>query len=559
MNLFKRKKTTVIHDFKDSKDSHVPDGMLVKCSKCQKVIYNKLLGHYKICPSCGGHFRISAPLMLELVVDPHSFVETNPHMVPSNPINFPHYSKKIEELGSKLDVKEAVVTGQCTILGQPAMVCVMDSRFIMGSMGSVVGEKITQAFEYATANGLPMVIFTASGGARMQEGIISLMQMAKVSAAVQRHSQKGLLYVSVLTDPTTGGVTASFAMLGDIILAEPKSLVGFAGRRVIEQTMKQKLPPDFQGAEFMLAHGFVDKIVKRSDMKDMLGRILKIHSTKGGTPPVPHTERYLGNKDTRPGEVVETARKVTRPTALEIIQHMVTDFTQFHGDRNYRDDGAIVGGVGYLAGRPITVIATQKGHDLTENMATNFGQPHPEGYRKAHRLMEQAEKFGRPILTLINTSGAYCAAEAEERGQGQAIAQNLLAMSSFKVPIVAVIIGEGGSGGALALALADRVFMFEYSMYSILSPEGFASILWKDAGRAKEAANIMKLRPTDLLALEVIEGIIPEVKGGFEHSPEFSLGYLAKLVTQEFNTLEAMATEDMLEARYQRFRKFGAL
>ena len=562
MNLFKRKKKlTTIHEFQSRGESNVPDGMLVKCGKCQKVIYNKLLGDYKICPGCGGHFRIAAREMIALVTDPGSFEERDGDLVPKNPIKFPNYGKKIEELGSKLDTKEAVVTGLCTIHGEKTMLCVMDSRFIMGSMGSVVGEKITRAFEEATAHDLPIIIFTASGGARMQEGIISLMQMAKVSAAARRHSDAGLLYVSVLTDPTTGGVTASFAMLGDIILAEPKALVGFAGRRVIEQTIKQKLPADFQSAEFVQEHGFIDKIVKRSDMASTLGHILQMHNRKitaaGAANHVPF-DQYQGNGDIKPAEAVEISRKTTRPTSKDIISHILTDFIEFHGDRNFRDDSAVVGGVGYLCGNPVTVVSTQKGHNLDENVHTNFGQPHPEGYRKALRLMKQAEKFGRPVLALINTSGAYCAAGAEERGQGEAIAQNLLAMSGLKVPILAVIVGEGGSGGALALALADKVFMFEYSIYSILSPEGFASILWKDASRAKEAASVMKLRPVDLLELEVIEGVIPEAAGGFDNDMAFSLDYLTKLLVYEFDALTHKPVDELLDNRYRRFRKFGA-
>ncbi|MCL1788080.1 MAG: acetyl-CoA carboxylase carboxyl transferase subunit alpha, partial [Defluviitaleaceae bacterium] len=395
----------------------------------------------------------------------------------------------------------------------------------------------------------------------MQEGIISLMQMAKVSAAAGRHADAGLLYVTVLTCPTTGGVTASYAMLGDIILAEPQALVGFAGRRVIEGTIKQKLPADFQSAEFVQAHGFIDKIVKRSDMRDTLGRILQMHHRR---PPMPAAangapfDYYQGNADIKPAEAVEIARKTTRPTSRDMIGRLLTDFVELHGDRNFGDDGAVVGGIGYLCGCPVTVVSTQKGHNLDENLATNFGQPHPEGYRKALRLMKQAEKFGRPVLALINTSGAYPGIGAEERGQGAAIAQNLLALAGLKVPILAVIVGEGGSGGALALALADKVFMFEYSIYSILSPEGFASILWKDAKRAKEAAGVMKLRPTDLLALEVIEGVIPEVDGGFDNDVDFSLDYLTKLLVHELDVLSQKTTEEMLNDRYRRFRKFGA-
>ena len=564
MNLFKRKKYTTIPRPSVSAaatgEANVPDGILVKCTKCQRVIYNKLLGAEKVCPSCGKHFRISAREMIGLVADSGSFEEFDAELVPENPIDFPQYVEKIAELGSKLDIKEAVVSGRCAIHGKDAMLCAMDSRFIMGSMGSAVGEKITRAFELALEHRLPIVVFTASGGARMQEGIISLMQMAKVSAAVKRHSDAGLLYITVLTDPTTGGVTASYAMQGDIILAEPNALVGFAGRRVIEQTMKQSLPEDFQSAEFVLEHGFIDKIVKRTDMRDTLGRILKMHCESFANSEKPEVQfgHYKGNADIKPSDIVEVSRKVNRPTSKEIIVQIAADFIEFHGDRSFRDDAAIVGGIGYLDGRPITIISTQKGHSIEENMATNFGQPHPEGYRKALRLMKQAEKFGRPVLTLVNTSGAYCATGAEERGQGEAIAQNLFHMSGLKVPILTVIVGEGGSGGALGLALADKVFMFEYSTYSILSPEGFASILWRDSKRAKEAASVMKLRPVDLLDLQIIEGVIPEVEGGFANNVKFSLNHLAQLLSYEFNVLLQKTTEDLLNERYERFRKFGA-
>jgi len=215
--------------------------------------------------------------MMAIVADADSFEERDGELIPDNPIDYPGYAAKINGLGMSLDVKEAVVTGKCAIGGVAAMLCIMDNRFIMGSMGSVVGEKITRAFDEAAANRLPIVVFTASGGARMQEGIISLMQMAKVSAAVKRHSDAGLLYISVLTDPTTGGVAASFATLGDIIIAEPKVLIGFAGRRVIENTIRQRLPDDFQSAEFSLEHGFVDLIVERSAMRKTLGRLLRFH------------------------------------------------------------------------------------------------------------------------------------------------------------------------------------------------------------------------------------------------------------------------------------------
>ena len=259
----------------------VPDGC-VKCSSCGNVIEKKALGPLKICPKCAKLFRMNAKDRIKSIADEGSFEEFDINMEAKNPLNFPDYEVKIKSLQEKTGLKDAVKSGKCTIGGYPCVIAVMDSGFQMGSMGSVVGEKITRAFEYATANKLPIIVFTCSGGARMQEGIVSLMQMAKVSAACAKHSDAGQLYVTVVTDPTTGGVTASFAMLGDIILSEPKTLIGFAGRRVIEGTIKQKLPDEFQTAEFLLEHGFLDAVVEREKLPQTLKTILKLHSKKGG-------------------------------------------------------------------------------------------------------------------------------------------------------------------------------------------------------------------------------------------------------------------------------------
>lgn len=260
---------------------NIPSNFLFKCPRCQNVIFEEEFERaLKICPKCGYHSRITATERLLLTADEDSFVEYDSNLETLNPIDFPGYGDKIAKLKDATGLSEAVITGECTIDGQETVIGIMDSHFMMASMGSVVGEKITRAFEKATEKKLPVVMFTASGGARMQEGIVSLMQMAKTSGAVARHSDAGLLYITVMTDPTTGGVTASFASLGDIIIAEPKALIGFAGRRVIEATIKQHLPDEFQSAEFLLEHGFVDMIVNRRDMKCVLGRLLKYHSVE---------------------------------------------------------------------------------------------------------------------------------------------------------------------------------------------------------------------------------------------------------------------------------------
>ena len=262
--------------FNDGEEEYRPP--MFKCPRCQETSpLSKYEELHRVCPKCNYHGRLSSLERLAITVDKGSFKELNGSMKSANPLDFPDYSEKQAELRSSTGINEAVITGTATIKGSPVVIGIMDSRYMMGSMGSVVGEKITRAFEYATENKLPVVMFTASGGARMQEGIVSLMQMAKTSGAVKLHSEAGGLYISVMTDPTTGGVTASFASIGDIIIAEPKVLIGFAGRRVIEGTIKQKLPDDFQLAEFMFEKGFVDMIVERRKIRSVLSHLLKLH------------------------------------------------------------------------------------------------------------------------------------------------------------------------------------------------------------------------------------------------------------------------------------------
>ena len=263
---------------KNEKASDMLIGKWVKCDNCKEILYREdVHNNLSVCPNCGKHFRLSARRRIKQIADEDTFEEIGKDILTKDPLNFEGYLKKVEALKEKTKIEEAVKCGTCKINGEEVVLAVMDGNFLMGSMGSAVGERITLAIETSIQKRLPLIIFCVSGGARMQEGIVSLMQMAKTSAALAKHNQAGLLYISVLTDPTTGGVTASFASLGDIILAEPNALIGFAGPRVIEQTIKQKLPEGFQSAEFLLEHGFIDKIVERKDMKDVLTQIIKLH------------------------------------------------------------------------------------------------------------------------------------------------------------------------------------------------------------------------------------------------------------------------------------------
>ena len=574
----------------------VPEGLLKRCNKCGKGIFTE---DYKknlyICPKCGGYLRMPAQKRIEFLTEADSFEEWDTGLSTENPLHMIGYPDKIKALQDKTKLDEAVITGKARIGENEVALMVMDGRFLMASMGEVVGEKIARGVERATKEKLPVIIFTCSGGARMQEGMTSLMQMAKTSAALKRHSDAGLLYITVLTDPTTGGVTASFAMLGDIILSEPKALIGFAGPRVIEQTIHKKLPKGFQRSEFLLKHGFIDKIVERKDMKTVLEQILTMHrlTTKhsgivkntGAVSEIntdlntvnPSSKREdvqaVSNKNAgksrkqklslaqkkRAGEKtawerVLTSREKDRPVGEDYIYGLFEEFIEFHGDRNFGDDAAICGGIAYFQGKPVTVIAQMKGKSTAENIARNFGMPEPEGYRKALRLMKQAEKFHRPIICFVDTPGAFCGMEAEERGQGEAIARNLYEMSALKTPILSVLIGEGGSGGALAMAVADEVWILENAVYSILSPEGYAAILWKDGSQAARAAKAMKLTSYDLYKAGFVEKIIPEPEVYTLDSIINVFDNLEENISVFLKNSKSMTEEERVEQRYQRFR-----
>lgn len=546
------------------------EAYMIRCPKCGKMVDRERVVKRKyICYECNGYFRVRVNNRIRMVADPHTFEPWFTDLSVRNPLAYEGYEEKLAEAREKTGLDEAVTVGQCKVFGEDIVLGICDSRFLMASMGHVVGEKITAAIERAIEKRLPVFLFCCSGGARMQEGIISLMQMAKTSAAIQKLGEAGLLYCTVLTDPTTGGVTASFAMLGDVIMAEPGALVGFAGPRVIRQTIGQELPEGFQTSEFLVEHGIIDGIVKRENLKKTIYFLIKAHQCKEGEyanfAPGKNFHFVMSEilkeqtwrvqpKDA--WEKVKAARRLERASACDYMDYIFDYFVEAHGDRAFRDDPAIVAGIGFLDGQPVTVIADHKGRDAKECQKRNYGMPMPEGYRKALRLMKQAEKFNRPIVSFINTSGAFCGIEAEERGQGEAIARNLREMSALKVPVLCIFIGEGGSGGALATAVGNEVWMLENATYSILSPEGFASILWKDSSKAKEASEVMRITAQDLKQLHVIEKIIPEFGGADGTTAEAIGGYMKEQIADFLVRYRGMTGDEIAAQRYERFRKY---
>lgn len=549
----------------------MPADLWEECPGCHQLIYAKeLAGNAWVCDRCGFHFRLSVWQRLELTADPGTFQEWDVDLPINDPLNFPGYLDKLEEARRKTGMSEAVVTGRAELGRIPLALAVMDLKFIGGSMGWGVGEKITRLMERAVDERLPVVIFAATGGARMQESLVSLMQMAKTSGAAGRLDHAALPFISVLTDPTYGGVTASYAFLGDVIIAEPGAAMGFAGPRVIEVT-NVKMPPGVQTAEFQYRHGMLDLIVPRPQMKETLARLLSWMTDRAPEPdsedepsPTATSARPHGmvapassQVELSPWERVQLARHPDRPQAVSYIEAFIDDFVELHGDRRWGDDGAIVAGLGLLDQRPVAVIAQQKGRTSAERLQRNFGSAKAEGYRKALRVMRLAAKLGRPVITFIDTKGADCLEDAEARGVSEAIATSQREMFALPVPIICTVIGEGGSGGAIAIGVGDVVLMQENAYYSVIAPESCAAILWRSPERKVEAAAALKLTAQDALKLGVASAVVPEPPGGAHLDPPGAARILKSAITDALDSLCDTPPDQLLARRYERFRRIG--
>lgn len=529
-----------------------------RCPKCDvTLIDDHQYRRYGVCSNCGHHFTIPTTQRIELLVDPDSFEEFNRDLVSVDPLVFSDrvpYRERVLEAREQTGLTEAVVTGTARILGHPVVLAVLDFRFLGGSMGSVVGEKITLAFERAAEKKMPIITVAASGGARMQEGMLSLVQMAKTAAAAKRAHDSHVPYISILTHPTTGGIYASFANQGDIILAEPKALIGFAGPRVIKETAGQDEVRS-HSAEFLHSHGFVDQIVPRHRLRDTVATILRIVNQRSVVARDEKPQPVRTSVTThRAWDIVQIARHPDRPTTLDYIRRISPQFVELHGDRLFGDDPAIVGGIGEIAGRGVVIIGHERGHGDPKRRG---GQALPEGYRKATRLMDLAARLQLPVITLVDTPGAYLGEGAEERGIAMALSDSLARMSVLPVPIITAIIGEGGSGGALALGVADRVLMLERAVYSVIAPEGAAAILFRDASRAPEVAESLKITAADCLRLGVVDGVVAEPQDGAHTDPDFAAALLLSALTDALADLADVSSEKLVRERYRKFRRMG--
>lgn len=543
-----------------------PTADWVLCPGCRTMLYRKRFERdLGVCGECGRHTALSAEQRLRLLADGGRFRPLPIVATDDDPLGFHDvepYPDRLARARARTGLRDGVVCASARIEGSPVIIAAMDFRFLGGSLGTAVGEMITAAAETALAERIPLLIVTASGGARMQEGPLSLMQMAKTSAALEQLGRAGILTISLITDPTYGGVAASFATSTDVLIAEPGARLGFAGRRVIEQTIRQQLPAEFQTAEFLLSRGLVDMIVPRAGLRSVLGSLLRLAGPVDPTGDRGEPAELVTDPDslaaTDPWAQVRAARETTRPTALDYIGLAFDGFVELRGDRIGGDCPAIVGGPAWLGGQPVIVLGQQKGRDPKELMARNFGMPTPAGYRKAARLMRLAEKLGLPVVALIDTPGAYPGAAAEEQGQAIAIAENLRLMSGLRVPVISVVIGEGGSGGALALGVANRVLMAADATYSVISPEGCAAIVWNDPAAAPDAAAALHLTARELLRLGIVDGVLPAADTGGAAARQQAADRLHRALVESLSALIGRSGEELAAERRARFRRFGA-
>jgi acetyl-CoA carboxylase carboxyl transferase subunit beta len=545
----------------------------VMCPGCRQLIYGKRLAHNMyVCPDCGSHHRLTARDRLAQLLDEGSVELFDVAVGMHDPLRFVDsrpYPDRWRTVRLATGLPEAVLVARGSLAGNPVVAAVMDFRFLGGSLGAAVGELITLAAETALRERTPLLLVTASGGARMQEGALSLMQLVKTSQALGQLDRAGILTISLITDPTYGGVAASFATLPDIILAEPGARLGFAGPRVIAQTIRQTLPPGFQTAELLLRQGLIDAICPRHRLRLALGRLLSCGTpgraagwTAGGEAGPEPADVVVTDAAELPDvpawEAVQRARNIGRPTTLDYLSRVFEDFEELCGDRISGDCAAVVGGLAMLAGAPVVVLGHQKGHTPAELTARNYGMPRPAGYRKAARLARLAAKLGLPVITFVDTPGAYPGVEAEEQGQAIAVAENLRLLAALPVPVIAVIAGEGGSGGALALAVADRVFICANGTYSVISPEGCAAILWHDPAAAPRAAEALHVDAKRLLAAGIVDGVIPEPPGGTHTDHVLAAELVQRALVRTLRQLSAIEPARLLAARHDKFRRFGA-
>lgn len=545
-------------------DTAIPPIPPEHCPRCNAILPRSTRNwRLRVCPSCHFNLRLPARDRIAVLIDDGTFHERDTDLSSGDPLTFHDsraYRARLLYQQQEHTHRDALITGSARIGGIPITLAVLDFSFMGGSMGLVVGEKLAAAAEEAIEHKRPLVTIVASGGARMQEGMFALWQMARTAAAIKRLRAAGVPYISVITDPTTGGVFASFASLGDIILAEPEALIGFAGPRVAEAMMGEPLPEGSHKAEHLLRHGHIDAVVPRPALRQTLITILGAWQSARASSEEevrPHAPWESDPEHELPGawELTEAVRSPERPSAHAYIERIVTDFVPLAGDRLSADDPSLIAGLGRITDMPVMVIGLDRGHDRMPDQAPL--RPRPAAYRKSHRLMMLAARWRLPVVLLVDTPGAWPGIESEEDGLSAAIAQNLAMLSDLPTPTISVLIGEGGSGGALALSVADRILMQERAIFSVLAPEGAATILYHDPARAPELAESMRITARDLEAFGMIDGVIREPDDGAASNPDLAAQLVERAISAQLDELRRYDVRHLVKHRYGRIRHLG--
>ncbi len=520
------------------------------CARCAGA-----LDQLRVCSACGFPAALTAWQRIEQLVDRGSFQETERHLKSGDPIGFSDglssYEKQVAAAQAATGLLDAVVTGRARLMGRRVMLVVFDFRFLGGSMGSVVGEKVARAFDLARRERVPAIAVCSSGGARIQEGMVALFQMAKTTLFAARLREQGVPLITVLTDPTMGGVLASFASMGDVILAEPHARVSFVGPRVHEKAIGVQAPPG--SAEFALQHGTIDAIVERQNLRSVLGHLTGMLRTPELRPRrrrAPEAVAHVGEQRSV-WETVELARHADRPSGRELLHLVFDDVVELHGDRVGQDDDSVVAAIARLAGRVVVVVAQ-------ERRSANGGRTRASGYRKAQRAFTLAERFSLPLITLVDTPGAATDAHAEASGITAAVAESLARLGRLRTQVVNVVVGEGGSGGALALSMGDRLLMLENAIFSVIGPEAASTILYRDADHARELAARLKLTAADLLRLRIVDRVLTEQPAGHE-APDAMAAMLREALIEEVAELDGTSIKDLLARREAKYRHAHAV
>ena len=539
------------------------DTMRSSCLTCGfDLTKSNLYRRLRVCPNCRYHYSISARRQIAAVADSGTFKETARWIQSLDPLEFsPRVSYRVRILQdqTRTGLTEAAVTGTCAIGGIRAVVIVLDFGFLGGTMGLVVGEKVAQALELAARKKIPAVAIITSGGARIQEGVLSLTQMAKTVIAVNSLRKKSVPLISVLGNPATGQVLASFASLSDIILAEPGAHIGFAPFREIQEAGNSKIDFNQYSSETYFDAGMVDQIVDRENLKHQIASILdlispefKLSSSRRSRP------QKTQLMPSEPWEMVQLSRHPNRPKSRFYIEHIFNNLVELHGDRLYGQDPSVIFGIARIAGESVVIIGQQKGNYSSEKPSSNYrGEILPEGFRAATRALKMAERFRLPVITFVDTAGPRLGIEEEHRGLANAIAEMIQCISTIETPIISVLIGEGGSEAALAFGVADRILMLQNAIYTPISPEQGARVELRDPNRAKDIARALKLTSLDCQQMGIIDDIVPEPIGGAHLAPDESARLLKRSLMRELTDLTNIHRRTLVRRRQKRFRRIG--